>query len=125
MRQGGLAPWPPSKDSLDLFAGYLQVSRAFAAPATYWWAIVDEARERRCDFRLDRNSAKGVVVGLERGLPPQEEASPLSVPVLRLLGGNASTTVDFDTVLGLVCALYTLARVYFPDPGDGWHPRCR
>ena len=74
-------------------------------------AIVDEARGRRCDFRLDRDWAKGVIIGLERGLAPQEQASPLSVAVLRLLGAKASTTVDFDTVLGLGCALFTLALV--------------
>ena len=109
----GLAPWPPSQDTLYLFAGYLKVSMAFAAPATYWWAIVDEARERRCSFCLDRDWAKGVIVGLERGLAQQEQASSLTVPVLRLLGAKASTSVDFNTVMGLVCALFTVTRVDF------------
>ena len=84
---------------------------AFASPATYWWAIVDEAQERGCGFRLDRDWAKGVIVSLERGLAPQEQASPLTVPVIRLLAAKVATDVDFDTVLGLVCALFTLARV--------------
>ena len=53
--RGGLAPWPPSQDTLNLFAGYLKVSNAFASLATYWWAMVEEARERRCGFRLDRD----------------------------------------------------------------------
>ena len=94
-----------------MFAGYLKVSNAFASPSTYWWAIVDEARERRCGFHLDRDWAKGVIVGLERGLAPQEQAFPLTVPVLRLLAAKVSTNVDFDTVLGLVCTLFNLASV--------------
>ena len=105
-----MAPWPPSRDTLELFAGYLRVSGAFAAPSTYWWAIVDESRERRYDFRLDRDWAKGVIVGLERGLAPQEQAAPLTVPILRRLGAEVSTAVDFNTMLSLVCALFTLAR---------------
>ena len=109
--RGGLAPWPPSQDTLNLFAGYLKVRCAFASPATYRWAIVEESRDRRCAFRLDRDWAKGVVVGLEKGVKPQEQASPLTVPVIRLLAAKVSTVVDFDTVLGLVCALSTLARV--------------
>ena len=109
--RGGLPPWPPSKESLSVFAGYMKVSMAFASPATYWWAIVEEARQRSGDFRLDRDWAKGVVAALERGLPPQEQASPLTVPILRLLGAAVSTDVDFTTVLGLLCAMFTLARV--------------
>ena len=72
---------------------------------------MEEARQRLCTFRLDRDWAKGVVVALDRGLPPQEQASPLTVPILRLLGAAMSTVVDFDTVLGLLCALFTLAWV--------------
>ena len=53
--KGHMAPSPPSRDTLELFAGYLRVSGVFASPSTYWWAIVDESRERRCDFRLDRD----------------------------------------------------------------------
>ena len=109
--KNGIAAWPPSCDTLELFAGYLRVSEAFASPVTYWWAIVEESRQRRCDFRLDRDWAKRVTVGLERGLPPQEQASPLTVPLLRRMGAVVSTEVDFDTVLALVCALFTLARV--------------
>ena len=109
--KGALRPWPPSRDSLALFAAYMKVSLAFASPATYWWAIVEEGRQRACDFRIDRDWAKGVVTALERGLPPQEQASPLTVPVLRRLGAAVSTEVDFDTVLGLLCALFTVARV--------------
>ena len=72
---------------------------------------MDEFRECRCDFRLDRDWAKNVIVGLERGLAPQEQASPLTVPILRQLGAKASTVDDFNTILGLVGALFTLARV--------------
>ena len=103
--------WPPSRDTLEVFAGYLQVSRAFAAPSTYWWAIVDESRERWCDFRLNRDWAKRVVVALGRGLALHELAAPLTVPIVRQLGTKVSTTVDFDGMLGLVCALFALARV--------------
>ena len=69
------------------------------------------ARERGYAFTPDRDWAKGVVVGLERGLAPQEQASPLTIPVIRLLAAKVATTTDFDTVLGLVCAIFTLARV--------------
>ena len=41
----------------------------------------------------------------------QEQASPLTVPLLRRMGTVVSTEVDFDTVLALVCALFTLACV--------------
>ena len=109
--KGGLTPCPPSKDSLTLFAGYMKVSMAFALPATYWWAIVAEARQRSCSFRLDRDWAKGIDVALEQGLPPQEQASPLTVPIPKLLGAPVSTDVDFVTVLGFLCAMFTVARV--------------
>ena len=33
------------------------------------------------------------------------------MPLLRRMGAVVSTEVDFDTVLALVCALFTLARV--------------
>ena len=72
---------------------------------------MDESRERRCDFRLDCDWAKRVIVGLERGLAPQEQATPLTVPILRRLGAVVSTVVDFNTVSGLVCAQFTLARM--------------
>ena len=68
--KGHMAPWPPSRDTLELFAGYLRVGEAFASPATYWWAIVDESRERRCDFHLDRDWVQRVIVGVVRGLAP-------------------------------------------------------
>ena len=48
----GIAAWPLSCDTLGLFAGYLRVSKAFAFLVTYWWAIAEESRQRRCDFRL-------------------------------------------------------------------------
>ena len=70
--KGGLVPWPPSRDTLDLFAGYLKDRMAFASPSTYWWAVVDEARQRNCSFPFDRDCAKVVIVALERGLGPQE-----------------------------------------------------
>ena len=109
--RGASPPWPPSKESLAVFAGYLKVSEAFASPATYWWAVVEEARHQPAGFHLDRHWAKGIVAALERGLPPQEQAEPLTIPVLRSLAAAVSTEVDFTTVLGLVCALFTLARV--------------
>ena len=34
--RGHLDPWPPSRDTLRLFAGYLKVSSAFGSPVTYW-----------------------------------------------------------------------------------------
>ena len=34
--KNGIAPWPPSCDTLELFAGYLRVSEAFASPVTFW-----------------------------------------------------------------------------------------
>ena len=68
--RGRLDPLPPFRDTLNLFAGYLKVSSAFRSPATYWWAIIDVARERGYAFTPDRDWAKGVVVGLERGLAP-------------------------------------------------------
>ena len=89
----------------------MKVSKAFAAPTAYWWAIVEEARQRQCAFRLDRAWARGVAVGVQRGLAPHEQASPLTVPVLRLLGAVASTAADFTTILGLLCAMFTLVRV--------------
>ena len=73
--------------------------------------MVEEARHQPAGFHLDRDWAKGLVTALERGLPPQEQAEPLLIPVLRSLGAAVSTEVDFTTVLGLVCALFTLARV--------------
>ena len=76
--RGRLDPWPPSRDTLNLFAGYLKVSSAFESPVTYWWAIVDASCERGFSFTPDRAWAKGVSVGLERGLAPQEQASPLT-----------------------------------------------
>ena len=105
-----MVPWLPTQDTLKRFAGYLRVSGAFAGPATYWWTIVDESCERRCDFRLDRAWAKGVVVGLEPDLRPREQAAPVTAPIWRRLGAAAHTPVDFITVLGLAGALFTLAR---------------
>ena len=32
--RGRLDPWPPSRDTLNLFAGYLKVTSAFASPVT-------------------------------------------------------------------------------------------
>ena len=109
--RGRLDPWPPSRDTLNLFAGYLKVSSAFASPVTYWWAIVDASRERGFTFTPDRAWAKDVSNGLERGLAPQEQASPLTIPIIRRLAAKVTTTTDFDTVLGLVCAIFTLARI--------------
>ena len=113
-----MTPWSPSRDTLELFAVYLRVSGAFVSPSTYWWANVDESRQRRCDFRLDRDWAKCVIAGVERDLAAQEQAEPLTVPILRRLGAVVATNVYFNTVLGLVCALFTPALVgTFPNLG--------
>ena len=48
----GITAWPLSCDTLGLFAGYPRVSKAFAFLVTYWWAVAEESRQRRCDFRL-------------------------------------------------------------------------
>ena len=36
-----LQAWPPTVVRLETFAGYLKGGAAFAAPAVYWWAVVD------------------------------------------------------------------------------------
>ena len=45
--------WPPTTTTLETFAGNLQGSSAFAAPAVYWWAIEESAPDRGFYCRFD------------------------------------------------------------------------
>ena len=83
------------------FAGYLQVSGAYLGPAVYWYAILDEARERGCPLSVDPRWIRGVVAGMERGLPAEEQAEPLTVPVLRTMGAAETTDIDYYLLLTL------------------------
>ena len=103
-------PWLPPRHSLEVFAGYLPVSAAFAAPTMYWWAVVEAARGRGFHFSLDKKWADEVATRLERGLPPHEQAAPLTVPVLRQLGVAATKEMYFLLVLSRIGALFSVAQ---------------
>ena len=108
--RGQLPPWPPSRDSLELFAGYLRESAAFAAPGVYFWGIVESARARGHELAFPKAWFDGVAKGLERDLPEHEQAAPLTVPLLRRLAASATSQLDFTLVLSLAGAIFCAAR---------------
>ena len=57
---GDMQPWPPCEDSLELFAGSLWESGAFAAPAVYFTAIVESVRARGQHLPLATSWCDGV-----------------------------------------------------------------
>ena len=69
----GLPPWPPTDRTLEVFAGYLKESEAYLNPAVYFWAIVEHGRSLGAAVPLERSWVKGLVTGLERDLPVQEQ----------------------------------------------------
>ena len=105
-----LPPWPATETSLEIFAGYLKKSGAYASPATYWWGVVHLNKDHGGALVLPKTFVTDTLNALERGLPPQEQCEPLTIPVLRKLGSAVVTVVDFITVLALVGALFAVAR---------------
>ena len=103
-------PWPPTTDTLEAFAAYLRFSGAYKAPQAYWWAIVQHARELGHFCAFDKAWADSMVLGLERDMPEHEQASPLTVPVLRKLATAVDTDKDFVLLLSLVAAVFCVAR---------------
>lgn len=63
-----LAVWPPSMETMELFAGYLRPSAAFASPSVYLWAVVESARDKGFQVSPDKKWANGIAMGLERPL---------------------------------------------------------
>lgn len=63
--------------------------------AIYFWAIVNEARSRRVCPSLDPKWVVANVRGMERGLTMEEQAEPLTVPVLGQLGAASRNDVNF------------------------------
>ena len=103
---GSLQAWPPTQDSLQLFAGYLRESGAFAAPRVYFWAIVKSATAKGHKLPLAKYWCNGVVKGLKRNLPPQEQAAPLTIPLLHRLAAAATSQVNFTLVLSPAGAIF-------------------
>ena len=105
-----LQAWRPTNFALETFAGYLKGSSAFAAPAVYWWVVVESACD--CGFycRFDKKWADDVATALERCPPLHEQAAPLTVPVLPQLGAAAAMLVNFVLVLSPVAAWLSVAR---------------
>ena len=105
-----LPPWPPSTDMLEAFAAYLRHSGAYKAPPVYWWAIIQRARNTGDFCAFDKAWADGMVAGDERDMSEHEQASPLTVPVLRQLASDVVTDTDFGLLLSLVAAIFCVAR---------------
>jgi hypothetical protein len=108
--KANLSPWPPSEASLEIFVAYLKKSKAYLNPEVYFWAIVDEAKTQGAAISLSKAWISDTLTALQRGLAPQEQAEPLSIPILRALGRACTTDVDFNLVLSLVCAIFSVAR---------------
>ena len=110
-----LSPWPPTLESMELFAAFLRASTkagpdAYKAPVGYWWAILQEARDRGHYVSFDPRWADRVVAGLERGMPEHEQALPLTVPLLCWIGAAVATEKDMVLLLSLVAAIFCVAR---------------
>ena len=102
-------------ESMELFAAFLCASTqagpdAYKAPVGYWWAILQEARDWGCYVSFDPRWADRVVAGLERDMPEHEQASPLTVPLLRWIGAAVATEKDMVLLLSLVAAIFCVAR---------------
>jgi hypothetical protein len=111
----GLAPWPPTLESMELFAAFLRASTkqgpdAYRAPAGYWWAVLQEARSRGHYVSFDPRWADRVVAALERDMPEHEQALPLTVPLLRRIGAAVATEKDMLLLLSLIAAVFCVAR---------------
>ena len=63
-----------------------------------------------CAF--DKAWADSMVVVLQLDMPEHEQASPLTVPVLRRLAWAVTTEKDFVLLLSLVAAVFCVARAY-------------
>ena len=105
-----LPPWPPSTNTLEAFAAYLRHSGAYKAFRAYWWAIIQRARDMGDFCAFDKWWADGMVAGLKRDMPEHEQASPLTVPVLRQLASAVETDTNFVLLLSLVAAIFGVAR---------------
>ena len=100
---------------MELFAAFLRASTkagpdAYKAPVGYWWAILQEARDRGHYVHFDPRWADRVVAALERDMPEHEQASPLLVPLLRQIGAAVATEKDMVLLLSLVAAIFYVAR---------------
>ena len=100
---------------MELFAAFLRASTkqgpdAYKAPAGYWWAILQEARNRGHYVSFDPRWADRVVAALERDMPEHEQALPLTVPLLRRIGAAVATEKDMLLLLSLIAAVFCVAR---------------
>ena len=103
---GGMQAWPPPRTRFCS----LRESGAFAALGVYFAAVVESARARGHDLLLAKSWCNGVVKGLERDLPQQEQAAPLTIPLMRRLAATATSQIDFTLVLSLLGAIFCAAR---------------
>ena len=71
---------------------------------------MESTRARGYDLTLPKSWTDGVVKGLERDLPPQEQAAPMTIPLLRRLAAAASSEIDFTLILTLLGAIFCAAR---------------
>ena len=108
--RAALVPWPPTTHTMEVFAGYLKASGAYLGPAVYWFGVLEEARDRGFQVDLDQRWTSRVVTAMLRGLPAEEQAEPLTLPILRLMGSAVVTEIDFLLLLTLVGALFSCSR---------------
>ena len=103
---------PPTIQSMEVFAGYLKASGAYLGPAVYWFGVLEEARDRglQVDFDSDSRWTSRVVTAMLHGLPAEEQAEPLTLPVLRVMGAAVVTDIDYLLLLTLVGAIFTCSR---------------
>ena len=121
-RKLGEPPWPSTLRTWEVFAANLKASKAYVNPVVYFWAIVEHRNRARGALPLDRSWVKGLVSGLERGLPVQEQAEPMTVPVMRQLGVLLTTATDLLLLLTLVGTLFSVARAdsFISGPRTLW-----
>ena len=106
-----VAEWPATKWSMEVFAAFLRKSGAYCNPAVYWFGILSANKDREHRLEYGKKETKEIIDALERGLPEQEQCEPVTVPLLRRLGEEVTTQTDFLTVLVLLCAMFSVARI--------------
>ena len=102
-------PWPPATDTLKALRP-IYAFGGLQGPAGLLVVIVQHARGRGHFCSFDKAWADSMVLGLERDMPEHEQASPLTVPVLRKLAAAVETDKDFVLLLSLVAAIFCVAR---------------
>ena len=69
---------------------------------------------------MERSFIRGLVTGLERDLPVQEQAEPMTIEVLRQLGAAVTTAKDLLVVRTLVGAVFQWHGL---TASSAWAPR--